>query len=64
MFVNAWNLHLGEQLSNKTEGVMVNSAVATSRQRLPIRSSFLDSVVSDKAVSMMETLDALGFVTM
>lgn len=54
----------GGQLSNKTEGVMVNSAVATSRQRLPIRWSFLDSVLSDKAVSMMETPDGLGFVTM
>lgn len=38
-------------------------AVATVRHSSPNRWSFLDSVLSDKAVSVMETLDGLGYVT-
>ena len=41
----------------------MNNAVTTSRQRTPNRWAFLDSVLSDKAVSVMETLDGLGYVT-
>ena len=42
---------------------MVDTPVASSKPRPAIRWSFLDSVLSDKAVSIMETLDGLGYAT-
>lgn len=41
----------------------MDSVVDTIRPRIQNRWAFLESVLSDKAVSMMETLDGLGYVT-
>ena len=42
---------------------MIERAVATFRQSSANRWSFLDGVLGDKAVKVMETLDGLGYVT-
>ncbi len=42
---------------------MMDSAVATRRQSPTTRWAFLGSVLSDNTVSVMETLDGLGYVT-
>jgi uncharacterized membrane protein (DUF373 family) len=41
----------------------MDSAAATSRQSPTNRWSFLDSVLSNKTISMMESLDGLGYIT-
>ena len=50
-------------MPNRTSGDMIDSPVATRRQSPTTRWAFLGSVLSDNAVSVMETLDGLGYVT-
>ena len=41
----------------------MDSAAATGRQSPTNRWSFLDSVLSNQTISMMESLDGLGYIT-